>query len=106
MPAPFIRCAASLFETTGLQNSAGANIYLSQVAGSLIEGNTTSGFATSHGIYLANGGSDNTVLRGNRSFNNAKAGILFNGDVSVGGDGYQTGLIVEKDVSITTRITA
>ena len=81
-----------------VQNSGSTNIYLSQVADSLIEGNITSGSATSHGIYLANGGSDNTILRGNRCYNNAKNGIHFNGDSSVGGDGLHTGITVEDNI--------
>jgi parallel beta-helix repeat protein len=81
-----------------VQNSGRTNIYMSQAANSLIEGNTASGSATSHGIYLANGGSDNTILRGNRCYNNFKNGIHFNGDLSVGGDGLHTGLIVENNV--------
>ena len=81
-----------------VQNSGSVNIYLSQVADSLVEGNTAIGSVASHGIYLSNGGSDNTILRNNRSYNNAKAGIHFNGDLSVGGDGYQTGLTVENNV--------
>jgi hypothetical protein len=68
------------------------------VADSLIEGNTAHGSATSHGIYLANGGSDNTILRGNRCYSNAKNGIHFNGDSSVGGDGLHTGITVENNV--------
>ena len=71
-----------------VQNSGSVNIYLSQVADSLVEGNTAIGSVASHGIYLSNGGSDNTILRNNRSYNNAKAGIHFNGDLSVGGKGY------------------
>ncbi len=74
------------------------NIYLSEAADSLIENNVASGSVQSHGIYLANGGSDNTTLRGNRCFNNAKNGIHFNGDISIGGDGLHSGLIVENNV--------
>jgi parallel beta-helix repeat protein len=81
-----------------VQNSYRANIYLSQVAESLIEGNIAFGSERSHGIYLANGGSDNTVLRGNRCYNNSKNGIHFNGDLSMGGDGMHSGLIVENNV--------
>ncbi len=82
-----------------VQNSGSTNIYLSEVADSLIEGNSASGSVASHGIYLANGGSDNTILRANRCFNNAKAGIHFNGDATVTPtDGYETGLTVEKNI--------
>lgn len=81
-----------------VQNSGSTNIYMSEVADSLIEGNSASGSAASHGIYLANGGSDNTILRGNRCFNNFKNGIHFNGDLSVGGDGLHSGLTVEDNV--------
>jgi hypothetical protein len=57
-----------------------------------------SGSTRSHGIYLANGGSDNTILRGNRCYNNAKNGIHFNGDSSMGGDGMYSGLVVENNI--------
>lgn len=82
-----------------VRDSGSANIYLSQVADSVIEGNTASGSKASHGIYLANGGSDNTTLRANVVFDNAKNGIHFNGDSSVGGDGVQTGLMVEANTA-------
>jgi uncharacterized repeat protein (TIGR02543 family) len=81
-----------------VRDSGSTNIYLSQVADSLIEGNSASGSKTSHGIYLANGGSDNTILRGNRTFNNAKNGIHLNGDLSVGGDGLHTNVTFENNV--------
>lgn len=81
-----------------VRNSGFMNIYMSQTADSLIEGNIASGSTTSHGIYLANGGSDNTTLRGNRCFGNAKNGIHFNGDSSMGGDGLHRGLIIENNV--------
>jgi len=81
-----------------VHNSDFVNIYASEVADSLIEGNTASGSATSHGIYLANGGSDNTIIRGNRCFNNAKNGIHLNGDLSIGGDGLHTGITIENNV--------
>jgi hypothetical protein len=81
-----------------VRNSGSSNIYLSQVADSLAEGNSASGSVASHGIYLANGGSDNTILRGNRCHDNAKNGIHFNGDSSVGGDGLHGGITVEGNV--------
>ena len=81
-----------------VQNSGSTNIYLSQTADSLIEDNLASGSMSSHGIYLANGGSDNTILRGNRCFGNAKNGIHFNGDRSMGGDGLHRGLTIENNV--------
>ena len=81
-----------------VQNSGSSNIYLSQVADSIIEGNTASGSVASHGIYLANGGSDNTVLRANRCHNNGKNGIHFNGDIREGGDGLHSGITVENNI--------
>ncbi|HHO67505.1 MAG TPA: hypothetical protein ENK12_00605, partial [Gammaproteobacteria bacterium] len=77
-----------------VRNSGSTNIYLSQVADSLAEGNTSYN-AGEHGIYLANGGSDNTTLRNNTIYNNAVDGIHFNGDLSVTGDGLHTGLVIE-----------
>jgi len=71
------------------------NIYLSHVADSLVAGNVAANSQGSHGIYLANAGSDDTELRGNICYGNAKNGIHFNGDASFGGDGVHTGLIVD-----------
>jgi len=81
-----------------VQNSGSANIYLSEVADSVIEANTATGSQSSHGIYLANGGSDDTVLRGNRCSGNAKNGIHFNGDLSIGGDGLHSGLTIDGNI--------
>jgi hypothetical protein len=81
-----------------VKNAASTNLYLSEVADSVVEGNTTFGSLTSHGIYLANGGSDNTVLRANTSYDNAKAGIHLNGDLSVGGDGLHQNITVEDNI--------
>lgn len=82
-----------------VSNSNSTNIYMSQVAESLIEGNETSGSVTSHGIYLANGGSDNTILRGNRTFSNSKNGIHLNGDESQSGDGLHTNVTIENNIA-------
>ena len=81
-----------------VRDSGSTNIYLSQTADSLVERNLASGSISSHGIYLANGGSDNTILHGNRCFGNAKNGIHFNGDSSMGGDGLHRGLIIENNI--------
>lgn len=80
-------------------NSGSTNIYVSEVSDSLVEGNSTSG-SGEHGIYLANGGSDNTILRGNHSFNNAVNGIHLNGDASIGpgGDGLHKGITIENNI--------
>lgn len=81
-----------------VRGSGSTNIYLSQVADSVIEGNVASGSRTSHGIYLANAGSDNTVLRGNNCYDNAKNGMHFNGDQASTGDGLQRGLTIESNI--------
>ena len=80
-------------------DSASTNIYLSHVADSLIESNVAANSKSSHGIYLSNGGSDNTTLRANIIYNNAKNGIHFNGDLSVGSgtDGLHSGIIMEQN---------
>jgi len=74
--------------------------YLSQVADSLIENNTVRDLSGSrgHGIYLANGGSDNTTVRRNvvyRITGSQGAGIHMNGDRSVGGDGIISGVVLD-----------
>jgi len=81
-----------------VRDSGSTNIYLSQAADSVIEGNVASGSRASHGIYLANAGSDDTVLRGNNCYGNAKNGIHFNGDLASTGDGLQRGLTIEGNV--------
>jgi hypothetical protein len=88
------------------RNSAHESIYLSEVANSLIEynvitGNTTNVYYRNHGIYLANAGSDNTILRGNiisQNLGEEGNGIHINGDLSVGGDGVITGLVIENNI--------
>lgn len=79
-------------------NSGSSNIYASQVSDSLLEGNTAYGSGASHGMYLANGGSDNTVIRGNLLYNNASNGLHLNGDLSVGGDGLHQNVTIEDNV--------
>jgi hypothetical protein len=80
--------------------------YLSEVSQSRVELNDIAdtgigGSTRSHGIYLANAGADGTTLRGN-SISGATPdesnGIHFNGDLSVGGDGIISGLVVESNV--------
>ncbi len=82
-------------------DSPSTNIYLSQVSESTIEGNIAANSVDSHGIYLANGGSDNTILRANICYDNGRNGIHFNGDLSVGSgstDGLHTGIIMEQNI--------
>jgi parallel beta-helix repeat protein len=87
-------------------NAGHEGFYLSEVSQSLVEGNTITGSGSDgqtrgHGMYLANAGSDNTIIRGNRISGmktEDSAGIHFNGDLSVGGDGIISGLLVEQNV--------
>ena len=87
-------------------NAGHEGFYLSEIGDSLIEGNTISNSGANsqqrgHGIYLANAGSDNTIIRGNVIYDaksSDSAGIHFNGDLSVGGDGIISGLLVENNV--------
>lgn len=87
-------------------------LYLSEVGDSLLEDNDvvdagSNGEDRGHGIYLANAGCDGTILRHNRIHWDAApgpaegAGIHFNGDLSVegdgGGDGLITGIVVERN---------
>lgn len=89
-------------------NGGTQGFYLSEVANSVVENNRISGIRgdsannNGHGIYLANAGSDNTVIRGNVIFDNlgspSAEGIHFNGDISIGGDGVISGLTIENNV--------
>ncbi|MBN2005854.1 MAG: right-handed parallel beta-helix repeat-containing protein [Anaerolineae bacterium] len=84
--------------------TGGEGMYLSEVADSLVENNTIVGAGTGgtslsgHGIYLANAGSDGTTLRGNDISGSLTAGVHFNGDLSIGGDGIISGLLIENNV--------
>lgn len=77
--------------------TGGEGMYLSEVADSLIENNTIVN-AGDHGIYLANAGSDGTIIRDNNISGSQTAGIHFNGDLSIGGDGIISGLVIENNV--------
>jgi parallel beta-helix repeat protein len=69
----------------------------------LIENNECSRSAQQHGIYFSNS-ADRPVIRGNRVWGNAAAGIHMNGDIDTGNttlpgvDGIVTGALVEKNV--------
>lgn len=87
-------------------NAGKEGFYLSQTANSKIENNniTNSGAVQAtknHGIYLANAGSDNTIIRGN-TVSGARGigseGIHINGDLSVGGDGIIINLLIENNI--------
>lgn len=81
-----------------VRDAGSTNIYLSQLADSIVEGNVASGSLDSHGIYLSNAGSDGTVVRGNNCYDNAVNGIHFNGDLADTGDGLQSNLLVEGNI--------
>jgi hypothetical protein len=89
-----------------VRDSASDNIYLSQVADSLAEGNSSSGSKAEHGMYLTNAGSDNTTLRGNRLFNNAKDGLHMNGDIRYGGDGIHKNVVIDGNIIYGNAVNA
>ena len=100
-PSQGIYLLGNRVERSGLEG-----VYLSQAAASLVEGNVirdpgTTGDVRSHGLYLANAGSDRTTIRGN-DISGANAdesnGIHANGDLSVGGDGLIQSLVIEGNV--------
>ncbi len=88
------------------ENATLEGMYLSEVADSLVEDNEVDGAGVgedprSHCLYLANAGSDGTVIRNNRLHGcqaSESNGIHFNGDLSVGGDGIISGLVVEGNI--------
>jgi parallel beta-helix repeat protein len=98
--------AGLIIRNNTCKNAAREGIYLSEVGNSLIEGNSvdspgSSNQQRSHGLYLANAGSDDTIVRGNTISNvhaNDSAGMHFNGDESVGGDGIISGLLIEDNI--------
>ncbi len=84
-------------------NSGIEGFYLSQLKQALVEsnnitnaGNGIVGFSL-HGIYLANAGSDDTILRDNIISGTGSEGMHFNGDILQGGDGIITGLLIERN---------
>lgn len=88
-------------ESSGLEG-----FYLSQFSRGAVVGNHIArtgraGGTRDHGIYLANAGSDGTELRGNVIVMDGStaesAGIHFNGDASIGGDGLISDLVVEDN---------
>ena len=89
-----------------VSDSQSTNIYLSEVSGSLVEGNVSYGSLASHGLYLANGGTDDTVVRGNTLYGNSVNGLHMNGDSSVGGDGLHTGITIEGNVILDNGANA
>jgi nitrous oxidase accessory protein NosD len=81
-------------------NAGYEGFYLSQFHSALIENNFITGagknFDMPHGIYLANSGSKNTIVRGNTIVDSND--IHFNADASVeGADGIISGLVVENN---------
>jgi parallel beta-helix repeat protein len=90
-----------------IHDVGGMGIYCSQCSSSLLQNNTIYNVGLTlanhnHGIYLANAGTDNTTLRGNVihriTRDNQASGIHINGDLSVGGDGVVSGLLIEGNV--------
>lgn len=95
-----------VIKNNSISNTQEEGMYLSEVASSLIENNVITDVGrggvetTGHGIYLANAGSKNTTIRGNTLQSNGNTwgmAIHMNGDVSVGGDGLITGLVIENN---------
>lgn len=81
--------------------------YLNEFNASLIENNVihhtgTNGLDRGHCLYLANAASDDTTIRNNTLYKCGQApgsaGMHFNGDASVGGDGIQSGLTISGNV--------
>ncbi len=89
-------------EVSGCSPSA---MYLSQTEGLLLEDNfihhnvLEQQNGNGNGVYLANAGTDNVVVRHNRFIANAGSGIHFNGDASVtGADGLQKGHLFDRNL--------
>ncbi len=82
--------------------SGSVGMYLSEVADSLVEENEIDhcgwgAQGTTHCMYMANAGTDGTIIRQNRIHGCPKAGIHFNGDLSIGGDGIISHMTVEQN---------
>ena len=91
------------FINNRVENCRPAGMYLSNVADLTIIGNiirnTTNEPPLQGGmaIYMANAAVDNAVVRENWFAFSETLGIHMNGDSSVGGDGIQTGHVVQRN---------
>jgi parallel beta-helix repeat protein len=79
------------------QNNGVWGIFTGHVDDLLIENNRTSGSIDEHGIYVSNSG-DRPIIRNNESWNNTRAGIHMNGDLSLGGDGIISNALVSGNI--------
>jgi hypothetical protein len=79
-----------------VHNSALTGIFFAFSDHQLVTGNQ-SAFNGEHGIYDSNSG-DFGVFRGNSLHDNHSAGIHLNGDISQGGDGIISGVLIENNV--------
>ena len=80
----------------GTPTVRGDGIFLAFSDYPVIQNNETS-FNSEHGIYHSNSG-DHPTIRGNRSHDNAAAGMHFNGDLSQGGDGIISFAVIERNI--------
>ncbi|MFO0613854.1 MAG: right-handed parallel beta-helix repeat-containing protein [Polyangiaceae bacterium] len=98
------------FRFNDVSGCSPSGLYLSEAEGLLLEGNSIHDNVleqengNGNGVYLANAGTDNVVVRGNRFVGNAGNGIHFNGDASVGGDGIQTGHLFERNLIASNAV--
>lgn len=83
------------FKFNIVRNCGSSNIFMSDASDSLILGNISHSSQAGNGIYLSNAGSDNTLIKGNSSYNNAKNGLYFNADRYSGDDGLQSFITIE-----------
>ena len=88
-----------------LVGCAPAGMYLSNVADLQVIGNdiresrAVGGSSNGGlGIYLSNAGTDDAIVRNNVILDNENEGLHMNGDAGVGGDGLQTGHLIERNV--------
>ena len=86
----------SIFNTGSSSSPGNTCLYVSNADGTLLEQNTLHNCAE-HGIYIANAGAKNTIVRDNKIYNNGVEGIHNNGDRFSGGDGLLTGLIITNN---------
>ncbi|MBC7773365.1 MAG: right-handed parallel beta-helix repeat-containing protein [Pyrinomonadaceae bacterium] len=72
-------------------------IFSGHVHNITVENNEVHNTYDEHGVYLSNS-ADNHVVRGNRIYDNSSQGFHCNSDVSQGGDGVTTGVLVENNI--------
>jgi len=86
----------TIFNAGSSSSPGNTCLYVSNASETLLENNSLYG-CSEHGIYIANAGAKNVIVRHNKIYNNGVEGIHNNGDRFSGGDGLITGLVISHN---------